>query len=108
MISVIERRDEKAGHIYLTIKPQHLREGVIKLSTTEVENVLDQMGIVRGRCLASETVCNKPNFPKVYEFVYEIPKSTKKIVKKLDKSEKPVTLKKASSGRRRKRTTLEG
>jgi len=107
MISVSERRDEEAGHIYLTIRPQHLREGVIKLSTMEVERILDQMGIERGRCLGSQTVCNKPNFPKVYEFVYEIPKPAKKVVKKLDKPAESVTLKKATRRRRTKRIAEE-
>jgi hypothetical protein len=105
MIEVVERKDEEAKKLFLKVRPQHLKEGVIKLSPGRVEEVLDQLGIVRGKCLSSQTVCNKPNFPKEYEFVYELPQPKKKVVKKViekvDKSTESVTLEKATTRKKK-------
>mgnify|MGYP003116845693 CR=1 FL=1 len=108
MIEVLSQKiDKKEGTLTIHIQPQNIRLGIVKLIEPQVEAILDEKGIKRGKRIGgSYTVCNKNTFPDDYFMVYELAgtkrKITKKVEESLDKSPEPVKIKKTTT--RRKKT----
>ena len=106
MINILfQEIDEETGNLKLTVAPRHLKDGVVKISNLQIEKILDEMGIKRGKWLNPCTISNKPNCAKTYVLIYESAKKkqpAKKSEQTLDKSSKPVTLKKTTT--RKKKT----
>ena len=108
MIEIVSQETNKEdATVTIRLRPQEIRLGVVKLTKYEVEEILTEMKVKRGKRISGDyTVCNKSTFPDEYVMVYELPQHQKKVDKKseqkVDKSPEPVKIKKTTT--RRKKT----
>ena len=102
--------NEENSTLTLRIKmPQPFTDDcwVVRMSPEEVQAELDNMDIKRGKWHNPRTIGNRPpQYVLEYDLVFDLPRKRvqKKVTKKVDNSEKTVTLKKT----RTKKTNTTG
>jgi|15BtaG_2_1085339.scaffolds.fasta_scaffold00179_23 hypothetical protein len=101
MIEIINKSvNQENGEISVSLKPQPIKKGVIKLTRHQVADIISST-IEVGELVGGQTVCNKVNFPTDYTFTFKpLVKKEKKII---DKPKEPVMLKKTRT--RKPKTT---
>jgi hypothetical protein len=105
MIEITEKTTDKdTGNVSVSFRIDKNQRNIFKWTRNKAAEQIRAMGVDVGEMLSGEDVCNKPNFPSQYIFVFKSNKLELKQEKDVDKPEETVILKKARS-RKPKKTT---
>ena len=110
----VQKTDEETGELILEVElPERLKHGIgtIRLTSQEVESILDEMGIKRGKWVNPRDLGNRPpQFNRFQKLVFKPvvkrapvnrKQAAKKNEKKVDNTPEPVILKKTNTGRKK-------